>query len=173
MSRKLGEGDRQGANELFSFVIAVTVGIGLVLGALLLLFLKPVIWLLGANEALFPYCYQYAMPMLCFLPMSILQIQFQSLIVAAAKLQLGLCMTIISGVTNILLDSVFMGVFHRGIAGAAIATGWILYSGSVSDGPFSMEPEKAAFRLIRPVSHWRQLAAAAANRLLGNGELSV
>ena len=163
VSRKLGEGDRQGANELFSFVIAVTVGIGLVLGALLLLFLKPVIWLLGANEALFPYCYQYAMPMLCFLPMSILQIQFQSLIVAAGKPQLGLCMTIISGVTNILLDSVFMGVFHWGIAGAAVATGIGFCIPAVFGLCYFRWNQKAAFRLIRPVSHWRQLAAAAAN----------
>lgn len=163
VSRKLGEGDQKGANELFSFVIAVTVGIGFVLGAVLLLFLKPIIMVLGANEALFPYCYQYAMPLLCFLPMSILQIQFQSLIVAAGKPQLGLCMTITSGVTNIVLDSVFMGVFHWGIAGAAIATGIGFCIPAVFGLCYFRWNKQAAFHLIRPVHHWRQLAAAAAN----------
>lgn len=163
VSRKLGEGDQKGANELFSFVIAVTVGIGLALGAVLLLFLKPIIMVLGANEALFPYCYQYAMPLLCFLPMSILQIQFQSLIVAAGKPQLGLCMTITSGVTNIILDSVFMGVFHWGIAGAAIATGIGFCIPAVFGLCYFRWNKQAAFHLIRPVHHWKQLAAAAAN----------
>lgn len=163
VSRKLGEGDRKGANELFSFVIAVTVGIGLVLSVLLLLFLKPVILFLGANEALFPYCYQYAMPILCFLPMSILQIQFQSLIVAAGKPQLGLCITVLSGVTNIVLDSVFMGVFHWGISGAAIATGIGFCIPAVFGLCYFRWNRQAAFHLIRPVQHWRQLVAAAAN----------
>ena len=104
VSRKLGSGDQQGANNIFSFVIAVTIVIGIVTAALILLFLRPLIGLLGANEALFPYCYGYAMPLACFLPLSLLQIQFQSLIVAAGKPQLGLLLTVAGGVANIVLD---------------------------------------------------------------------
>lgn len=163
VSRKLGEGDQKGADELFSFVLTVTIGIGLALGAVLLLCLKPILMVLGANDVLFPYCYQYAMPLLCFLPMSILQIQFQSLIVAAGKPQFGLCMTITSGVTNIILDGIFMGVFHWGIAGAAIATGIGFCIPAVFGLCYFRWNPHAAFHLIRPAQHWKQLGEAAAN----------
>ncbi len=163
VSRKLGEGDQKGANELFSFVIVVTMGVGAVFGAVTIAFLPSLIDLLGANAALYPYCYQYAMPLLCFLPMSILQIQFQSLIVAAGKPQMGLCVTVISGITNIILDYVFMGVFHWGISGAAIATGIGFCIPAVFGLCYFGWNERAAFRLVRPVQNWRQLAGAAAN----------
>lgn len=163
VSRKLGEGDRKGANELFSFVIAVTVGIGILFAVITLAFLRPIIGMLGANDALYPYCYQYAMPLLCFLPMSILQIEFQTLIVAAGKPQMGLCVTIASGITNIVLDCVFMGVFHWGIAGAAIATGIGFCIPPVFGLCYFRWNEQAAFRLVRPTQQWRQFAAATAN----------
>ncbi len=163
VSRKLGEGDQKGANELFSFVIFVTMGIGLIFGILTISFLRPIIEMLGANDVLYPYCYQYAMPLLCFLPMSILQIQFQSLIVAAGKPQMGLSVTIISGITNIILDYVFMGVFHWGISGAAVATGIGFCIPAVFGLCYFRWNKAAAFRLVRPVHNWRQLASAAAN----------
>ena len=94
VSRKLGQGDQKGANEIFSFVLSVTIVIGIVFTALVLIFLRPIIRMLGANDVLFPYCYGYAFPVVCFLPMSMLQIQFQTLIVAAGKPQIGLILTV-------------------------------------------------------------------------------
>lgn len=163
VSRKLGSGDQQGANNIFSFVIAVTIVIGIVTAALILLFLRPLIGLLGANEALFPYCYGYAMPLACFLPLSLLQIQFQSLIVAAGKPQLGLLLTVAGGVANIVLDILFMGVFHWGISGAAIATGIGFCIPAIFGLCYFRWNTKAAFRLVRPVCDWKQLLHAATN----------
>ena len=163
VSRKLGEGDCKGANELFSFVMLVTTGIGILFALITLLLLQPIIRMLGANDALYPYCYQYAMPMLFFFPAGLLQIQFQSLIVAAGKPQLGLCVTIVSGIANIVLDYVFMGIFHWGISGAAIATGIGFCIPAVFELCYFRWNKQAAFHLVRPVQHWRQLALAAAN----------
>ena len=47
---------------------------------------------------------------------------FQSFFVAAGKPQLGLGATVAAGVTNMVLDFVFIVLFQWGIAGAAIAT---------------------------------------------------
>lgn len=163
VSRKLGEGDQKSANEIFSFVIAVTVVIGIVLAALMLIFLRPLIRLLGANDVLFPYCYGYAFPIACFLPMSMLQIQFQTLIVAAGKPNLGLILTIGSGIVNIVLDILFMGVFGWGISGAAIATGIGFCIPAVFGLCFFRFHPKAAFRLVRPTQNWKVLLQAAAN----------
>ena len=52
VSRKLGEGDRDGASQIFSFVLAVTAVIGVIFAAAALLCLRPLVFLLGANEAL-------------------------------------------------------------------------------------------------------------------------
>lgn len=163
VSRKLGQGDQQGANEIFSFVLSVTIVIGIVFAALVLTFLRPIITLLGANDVLFPYCYGYAFPVVCFLPMSMLQIQFQTLIVAAGRPHIGLILTIGSGIVNVVLDIVFMGVFDWGISGAAIATGIGFCIPAIFGLCYFRFHPRAAFRLVRPTHKWRQLAHAAAN----------
>lgn len=163
VSRKLGQGDQKAANEIFSFVLLVTIVIGIAFAALVLTFLGPIITLLGANDVLFPYCYGYAFPVICFLPMSMLQIQFQTLIVAAGKPQIGLILTVGSGVVNVVLDIVFMGVLGWGISGAAIATGIGFCIPAIFGLCYFRFHPKAAFRLVRPTQNWRQLAHAAAN----------
>lgn len=163
VSRKLGQGDQKGANEIFSFVLSVTIVIGIAFAALVLIFLRPIIRMLGANDVLFPYCYGYAFPVVCFLPMSMLQIQFQTLIVAAGKPQLGLILTVGSGIVNVVLDLVFMGVFGWGISGAAIATGIGFCIPAIFGLCYFRFYAKAAFRLVRPTRNWKQLAHAAAN----------
>ena len=51
-----------------------------------------------------------------------LQYFFQSLFVTAGKPQLGFIVTIAAGVTNLLLDALFVAAFRWGIAGAAWAS---------------------------------------------------
>lgn len=163
VSRKLGQGDQKGANEIFSFVLSVTIVIGIAFAALVLIFLRSIIRMLGANDVLFPYCYGYAFPVVCFLPMSMLQIQFQTLIVAAGKPQIGLILTVGSGIVNVVLDLVFMGIFGWGISGAAIATGIGFCIPAIFGLCYFRFYSKAAFRLVRPTRNWKQLAHAAAN----------
>lgn len=163
VSHKLGQGDRQGASQIFSFVLTITVILSIIFTITVLIFLRPLIEMLGANDGLFPYCYEYASVLVCFLPMSILQIQFQSLIVAAGRPQLGLFVTIASGLTNIVLDILFMQYLRLGIAGAAIATGIALCIPAVFGLCYFAFYAKAAFRLVRPQVAWKELAKVAAN----------
>lgn len=163
VSRKLGQDDQKGANEIFSFVLSVTIVIGIAFAALVLIFLRSIIRMLGANDVLFPYCYGYAFPVVCFLPMSMLQIQFQTLIVAAGKPQIGLILTVGSGIVNVVLDLVFMGILGWGISGAAIATGIGFCIPAIFGLCYFRFYSKAAFRLVRPTRNWKQLAHAAAN----------
>ena len=51
-----------------------------------------------------------------------LQNLFQSFFITAEKPKLGLWVTVAAGVTNMVLDALFVGVFKWGVAGAAIAT---------------------------------------------------
>lgn len=122
-SRKLGEGKKQEARENVSFILMFTVIIGVLISVFALVFLKDIIYLSGANEEIYQDCYNYAFPLIFFLPASILQIQFQSLFVANGKPQIGLAVTIMGGLANVFLDYFFIAVCKIGISGAAIATG--------------------------------------------------
>lgn len=51
-----------------------------------------------------------------------LQNMFQSFLITAEKPTLGLVMTVIAGVTNIVMDALLVAVFEFGIVGAAVAT---------------------------------------------------
>lgn len=123
VSRKLGEGKGQEANENFTFIICFTTILGILLSCFCLLFLKPIIFCLGANETVFEYCYAYAWPLIFFFFANILQFQFQNIYVANGKPSIGLALTIVGGVTNIILDYVFIAICKMGISGAALATG--------------------------------------------------
>lgn len=78
---------------------------------------------LGATSVQAPLSIPYARVIFAFAPAFFLQTAFQTFFVTAGKPALGLCVTVLAGVTNIVLDYIFMAPLHMGIAGAAIATG--------------------------------------------------
>lgn len=123
VSRKLGEGRRQEANENFTFILVVSLVLGVLISGLVLLFLEPVIYALGANSTIYGYCRAYALPLVFFLPASLVQLEFQSLFIVRGKPHIGLAVTLAGGLANVVLDYVFIAVFQMGIAGAAVATG--------------------------------------------------
>ena len=123
IARKMGEGRPREAKEDFTFVVIIGVAFGAVLTALGMLFTGQLVRLLGANEAIFGLCCEYTFILACFIIPSMLQLLFQNFFVTAGKPALGLAITILGGVANIVLDYVFIAVFDMGIGGAAVATG--------------------------------------------------
>ena len=67
-------------------------------------------------------CRIYTRIQLVFAPMLFLQTAFQTLFVTAGKPGLGLLTSVGGGITNVVLDWLFMGPMNMGVAGAAIAT---------------------------------------------------
>ena len=118
----LGMGDEKRANRLFSMLAVATVGIGAIFSAIGLALLRPVALLLGATPELLPSCLLYGRILLTFQTAFMLQYLFQSFFIAAEKPKLGLFFTVAAGVTNMVLDSVLVGVAGLGLAGAASAT---------------------------------------------------
>ncbi len=123
VSRKMGEGRQREANENLTFVLLVVIIIGVAATVLCAVFLKDIIYMLGADEAVYGYCYDYAFPLMLFAAPCILQLVFQNVYIANGKPSIGLAMTIAGGVCNVVFDYLFIAVFQMGIAGAAIATG--------------------------------------------------
>ena len=123
IGKTMGEGDRKHADRLFSMVICVTALSGLALGVLGIVLLRPVAELLGAEGELLENCVRYGSLILIANPAYVLQFAFQCLFATAGKPKLGLAVTVAAGVTNMVLDALFIAVFRWGLAGAALATG--------------------------------------------------
>ena len=122
VSKTLGEGDKKTASEYFSMLIYVTIAVGLFLTVVGQIFLAPIAAALGAEGQMLEDCILYGRILLTFQTTFMLQCAFQSFFVAAEKPNLGLGVTVAAGMTNIVLDALFVGGFHWGIAGAAAAT---------------------------------------------------
>lgn len=118
----LGEGDRERANQYFSFLIYASIGLSLILSAVGLIVLRPVSVMLGAEGALLEHCVVYGRILIAGQTAFILQNVFQSFFVTAEKPGLSLKISVAAGVVNFVMDYVFIVLFGWGVAGAAWAT---------------------------------------------------
>ena len=100
IAKTLGEGDPGRANRLFSLFIYISAACGAALAFLGILLLRPIASLLGAKGEMLEYCVTYGRIVLLALPAYTLQFEFQSFFVTAERPQLGLAVTVLSGLTN-------------------------------------------------------------------------
>lgn len=122
VAKTLGEGKKQKANEYFTMLICLTVILGIIVTVLGLLFLRPIILLLGAKGILIEYCVTYGRIILISMTAFMLQTTFQSFFIVAEKPALSLKISVAAGLTNMILDFVFIVIFQWGLVGAALAT---------------------------------------------------
>ena len=122
VAKTMGEGKTEKAKEYFSLFIYVSLACGIVLAIFGIIFLRPIGVLLGAEGEMLDDCVIYGRIILCALPAFLLQMEFQSFFITAEKPQLGLIVTVISGVMNMVLDVLFIAVFQFGLVGAGLAT---------------------------------------------------
>ena len=147
ISKTLGMGDKKKANEIFSFLTVVAIIAGVILTVVSLIFLRPVAILLGAEGEMLENCVLYGRIVLPAATAYILQFAFQSFCVTAEKANLSLVMTVFSGVCNIILDALFVAVFHWGLAGAAAATAIAQILGAIIPIVYFIRPNKSLLRL--------------------------
>lgn len=159
----LGMDQEKRANEIFSLLVYVLLGVGTLLTVLGLLFLEPVARLLGADADLLPYCVRYARIVLLGLVPFTLQNVFQSFLVTAERPHFGLYITVGAGVTNMVLDALLVGVIPLGVEGAAIATVLSQCVGGILPLVYFARPNTSRLRLTR--THWelRPVLKSAAN----------
>ena len=122
IAKTMGEGDDRRANELFSLIVYSSILCGVVLSGVGFLLLRPLAVALGAEGIMLQDCITYGTVLLFAIPAYVLQYEFQCLCVTAEKPNLGLAVTVASGVTNMVLDALFVAVLPFGLPGAAAAT---------------------------------------------------
>lgn len=131
IAKTMGEGNRDKANRLFSLFVYLSVLCGAVITVLGMLLLRPIAALLGAQGEMLDHCVLYGRLVLAALPAFILQMEFQSFFITAEKPNLGLWVTVASGLTNMVLDWLFVAVFPWGLVGAASATAFSQVVGGI------------------------------------------
>ena len=150
VSKTMGEGKPDKANRYFSILILTTVVLGVAITIPGMFLMEPVAILLGADEAMLPYCVTYGRIILAAQTAFMLQGVFQSFLVTAERPTLGLIVTVGAGVTNMALDFLFIAVFDWGLIGAAVATITSQIVGGVIPLIYFLLPNKSPLRLIRP-----------------------
>ena len=168
VSKVLGEGDREQANRYFSMMVLFTVLVGAVLTAIGIVFMEPVARFLGATPEMLHDCVLYGRIVISFTAAFMLQNVFQSFLIAAEKPKLGLAATVAAGVTNMVLDALFVAVFHWGIAGAAIATGISQCVGGLFPLLYFLRLNTSKLRLVRTKLELQPILNACGN---GSSEL--
>lgn len=122
IAKTLGEGNRKRANQIFSMLAFVSIIVGIILALVGFLSIKPIARGLGAEGEMLDECIIYGRIILFALPAYILQFEFQCLFITAEKPKLGLAVTVAAGLTNVVLDGLFVAVLSWGLIGAAAAT---------------------------------------------------
>lgn len=168
VAKTLGEGDREKANEYFSLLIYVTLTVSVVLMIVGLVWMPDIAVFLGATEEMLEHCVIYGRLTVAALPAFMLQNTFQSFFPTAEKPKLGLIITAAAGVTNMVLDYVFVAVFRWGLAGAALATGMCQVVGGVVPVIYFFSRNSSLLRLGRTRFYSRVLLKACTN---GSSEL--
>jgi len=159
----LGEQKPEKAKRYFTMMIWVTVLVGIVISTIGIAFIRPVAVLLGADEAMLPECVIYGSITLGFITTFMLQNAFQGFLITAEKPNLGLATTVAAGLTNMVLDALFIGFFKWGVAGAATATGLSQCVGGIIPLIYFLRPNTSLLRLTKTRLELMPIIRACAN----------
>ncbi|MDD4692409.1 MATE family efflux transporter [Eubacterium aggregans] len=122
IAKTLGEGDERRAKDYFTMLICVVVMAGIVLSTIGFIFMPQIADSLGASDAIIEDAIVYGRTFILGNTFFMLQNSFQSFLVAAEKPQMGLVISLMAGITNIVLDFLLISVWGLGVFGAAMAT---------------------------------------------------
>lgn len=123
ISKKIGENRNEEANKIFSMLIEVIIIVGVIFTIIGILLARVVASLLGATGEHLDLATSYAISAIAFITFFMLQNASQSYLIVAEKRKLALISSLCAGLTNMLLDFIFMYVMKLGIIGAGMGTG--------------------------------------------------
>ena len=149
ISKTFGEGEPEKANKYFSMLVYLEIILGILFTIIGLLLLKPIAELLGATKEMLPDCLTYGRILLIGITAFILQNSFQSFLVLAERPGFGLVISIIAGLTNILLDFLFVYILRLGVSGAAFATITSQLVGAIIPLIYFIRKNNSKLRLVK------------------------
>ena len=164
VSKTMGEGEKEKANRYFSMLIYLLIIAGAVLTFVGIALVRPISILLKADENMLESCVTYGRTLIMFLIPFLLQNCFQSFLIVAEKPTFGLIISIVVGVTNMILDFLLIYVFKMGVFGAALATGISqLIGGIIPIIYFMSKKNNSSLKLTKAKFEWKPIMKACTN----------
>lgn len=163
VSKTLGEGDSEKANRYFSMLIYLDIILGMIFTIVGFFFIEPITYLLGATEELVPYCIIYGRVLMIGLSFFFLQITFQSFEIVANRPKMGLYVTVIAGVSNMILDFVMIYLLKMGIFGAALASITSQFIGAVIPFVYFARKNSSLLHLTKTNLEFKPILKACTN----------
>ena len=122
VGKTLGEQNPEKANKIFSSIVYFTIIMAIVTSTIMFIFIPRIAVLLGATEDMLPYCVKYARILTVGNIFFMLQNLFQNFFMIAERPKYAFRTSVASGLFNMVLDALLVGVLKLGISGAAYAT---------------------------------------------------
>lgn len=163
VAKTLGEGKRDKANQYFSMLVGVVIIGGIILSIIGFIFMRPIALALGASDVIIEDCVTYGRVLIVANTFFLLQNSFQSFLVTAEKPKMGLAISIIAGLTNIVLDLLFVYFFEMGIFGAALATAISQLIGGVVPLVYFLRKNTSLLKIVKTKTDFRALGKTCLN----------
>ena len=122
ISRLLGRGDKENADKVASTALYSSVSVGAVIIIISMVFLHPILKLLGATDSILPFAATYAGIYIVSCIFNVFNVTMNNIVTSEGAAKTTMCALLTGAVLNIALDPLFIYVFDLGVAGAAIAT---------------------------------------------------
>lgn len=122
ISRAIGEGRIEYAKKVSSFCMWGCVIVGVIMSAAMLIFMKPILTLVGASAETWNFAQTYLVIVICSGPFVLISNCYSNVIRAEGESGKAMMGTLLGNLLNVILDPIFISVLGWNIAGAAIAT---------------------------------------------------
>jgi len=122
LSRLLGKGDKEKANQVASTALYSSITVGVIMIIFSMIFLRPILKLLGATDSIMPYAVTYASIYIVSCIFNVFNVTMNNIVTSEGAAKTTMLALMAGAILNIGLDPVFIYVLDMGVAGAAIAT---------------------------------------------------
>ena len=122
ISRLLGQGNTGTAGSVASTALYGSIAAGIITITLALIFLEPILVVLGATKSILPYAAAYGSIYVTSCIFNIFNVTMNNLATSEGAAKTTMCALLSGALLNIVLDPVFIYGLNLGVAGAAIAT---------------------------------------------------
>lgn len=122
LSLKLGERQISAAEKGVGNAVTLVTVVSILLALIFLIWIDPILSLFGATDVLRPYALEYGYIIGIGLPFMMISAAINSMIRADGSPKYAMFSMVIGAIINVILDPVFIFIFHMGVQGAAIAT---------------------------------------------------
>lgn len=122
ISRLLGRGEKERVDRVASTALYGSIFVGAVVILCAVIFLHPILRLLGATDSIMPYAVTYAGIYVMSSIFNVFNVTMNNIVTSEGAARTTMCALLAGALLNMVLDPIFIYSLGYGVAGAAAAT---------------------------------------------------